>query len=589
MKSISNVRIAECLERYADLLDIQGENPFRVRAYRNAAFTIQALARPVAELVAGGEDLSALHAVGPAIALKLTELVRTGHLQALERLEAREGEELVDLLRIPGLGPKRVRLLHQQLGVSSLADLAAAVRSGKVAALRGFGPKCEAAILRAVAAGATAQDRVSWIEAEIAVEMLTAFLKRIPGVARVAAAGSFRRRCETVGDVDLLVTVRGDAPVLDRFVRHADVERVFSRGKTRATVLLSSGLQVDVRAVPEASYGAALHYFTGSKAHNIAVRRLGLKRGLKINEYGVFRGDERIAGRTEREVYAAVGLPLIEPELREDRGELDAARAGRLPKLVALADVRGDLHAHTRASDGRAGLRQMAQAAGRKGYEYLAISDHTQSLRVAHGLEPSRLRRQLREVERWNAAGEAPVLLKSAEVEILADGSLDLPDELLDELDLVIGAVHSHFALDARRQTERLLRAMDHPRMHVLAHPTGRLIGKRDAVAFDSERLLAGAAERGCWLELNAQPQRLDLDDALARAARDHGASIVVSTDAHAPDQLDNMRLGIAQARRAWLEKGDVVNTRGLRALLGLLRGRARGASRGLLASGAAS
>ena len=357
-----------------------------------------------------------------------------------------------------------------------------------------------------------------------------------------------------------------------------------SQGSTRATVILRSGLQVDVRAVPEVSYGAALHYFTGSKAHNIAVRRRGVQRGLKINEYGVFRGDQRIAGRSEREVYAAVDLPYIEPELREDRGELAAASAGRLPKLVALKDVRGDLHVHTSASDGRAGLRQMAEAAGRKGYEYLAISDHTQSLRVAHGLEPRRLRRQLAEVERWNAAGKAPVLLKSAEVEILEDGSLDLTDELLGELDVVVAALHSHFGLSARRQTERLLRAMDHPRVHVLAHPTARLIGKRDGIALDVERLLAGAAERGCWLELNAQPQRLDLSDVLVQAARQHGVGIVVSTDSHAPDQLDHMRLGIAQARRGWLEKRDVVNTRGLQALLGLLRRRERGAARGLLA-----
>jgi DNA polymerase (family 10) len=549
-----------------------------VRAYRNAAFTIRTLTRPLAEMVEGGEDLAELHGVGAAIARKIAELVRTGHLAALERLEAREGHELANLLRIPGLGPKRVRQLHQQLGVSSLEELSDAVRSGRVAELPGFGPKSERAILRAVARGGPTHERVAWADAEPVVEMLVRFLEGLGGVKRVTAAGSFRRRRETVGDIDLLVTARRGATVLERFVQHADVERIVSQGRTRSTVLLRSGLQVDVRTVPEECHGAALQYLTGSKAHNIAVRQIGMRRGLEINEYGVFRSEERVAGRSEREVYAAVDLPYIEPELREDRGELDAARAGRLPRLVTLNDVRGDLHAHTSASDGRASLRQMAEAALERGYEYLAISDHTRSLRVAHGLEPRRLRRQLREVERWNDEGKGLVLLKSAEVDILKDGSLDLPDDLLDELDFVIGAVHSHFGLSAGHQTERILRAMDHPRLRAIAHPTGRLIGRRDAHALDVERLLLGAAERGCWLELNAQPQRLDLNDVLVRAAREHGVGIVVSSDAHGSDQLDFMRFGIAQARRGWLEKHDVVNTSSLVELLELLRGGKRGA-----------
>jgi DNA polymerase (family 10) len=569
---ILNAEIAERLERYADLIEIEGENPFRVRAYRNAAFSVVALTRPLAEMVEAGEDLAKLHGIGPAIARKIVELVRTGRLQALERLEAREGRELVDLLRIPGLGPKRVRALHQKLGVSSPQELAEAVREGRVSALPGFGPATERAILRAVSKQAPTQRRIPWLDAEPAAEALLDFLKGIPGAKRVSVAGSFRRCRETVGDLDLLVTQARGAQVLERFVEHEDIERVVSQGSTRATVLLRSGLQVDARAVPEASYGAALHYFTGSKAHNIAVRTLGVRRGLKLNEYGVFRGEERVAGRSEREVYAAVDLPYIEPELREDRGELAAAREGRLPRLVALGDVRGDLHVHTTASDGRSGLRQMAEAAQRLGYEYLAISDHSPSLRVARGLDPKRLRRQLREVERWNESQDGLVLLGSAEVEILEDGSLDLPDDLLAELDFAIGAVHSHFGLAAERQTERMLRAMDHPRLHALAHPTGRLIGKRDAYALDVERLFEGAAQRGCWLELNAQPQRLDLPDVFVQAAREHGVRIVVSSDAHSAGQLGFMRLGIAQARRGWLEKKDIVNTRSLALLRKLLR-----------------
>jgi DNA polymerase (family 10) len=403
---------------------------------------------------------------------------------------------------------------------------------------------------------------------------LLAFLEGIPGVRRATVAGSFRRQRETVGDLDLLVSCEAGARVLERFAAYDAIARVVSRGTTRATVLLDSGLQVDVRVVPEASYGAALHYFTGSKPHNIAVRKLGVKRGLKINEYGVFRGEKRVGGRTEQEVYRAVDLPYIEPELREERGEIEAARAGRLPRLVSLEDVRGDLHAHTKASDGHTGLEEMAEEARRLGYEYLAISDHTQSLRVARGLDPKRLRRQLLEIERLNEGFDDFVLLRSAEVDILEDGSLDLPDDLLAELDLAIGAVHSHFGLSAQKQTERVLRAMDHPALRVLAHPTGRLIGRRDAVALDMERVMEGAAERGCWLELNAQPQRLDLTDVAVRAARDLGVGIAISTDAHSPDQLHFMRLGVAQARRGWLEKRDVVNTRGLAALRRLLKRR---------------
>ncbi len=541
-----------------------------MRAYRNAAFTIRAQTRPLADLVDAGEDLSALHGIGDAIARKIAELVRTGHLRALDGLEAREGAELADLLRIPGLGPKRVRMLHQRLGVRSPRELLEAVRAGRVAELPGFGPKTEQAILRSVEAPATR--RVPWVEAEPVAKALVAFLEEIPGVGRATPAGSFRRLRESVGDLDLLVTCRPGAHVLQRFAEYDEVERVVSLGTTRSTVLLRSGLQVDVRVVPAASYGAALHYFTGSKSHNIAVRRLGVRRGLKINEYGVFRGDERVAGRSEREVYRSVELPYIEPELREDRGEIAAAQKGALPRLVSLADVRGDLHAHTTASDGRAGLREMAEAARGLGYEYLAVSDHTHSLRVARGLDPARLRRQLREVERLNAGFRNFTLLRSAEVDVLEDGSLDLPDELLAELDVVVAAVHSHFGLSRERQTERVLRAMDSPHVHVLAHPTGRRIGRRDAVALDMERVIVGAAERGCWLELNAQPQRLDLTDVNARAAREHGVRIAISTDAHDPDQLGFMRLGIAQARRGWLEKRDVVNTRTLPQLRKLLR-----------------
>jgi DNA polymerase (family 10) len=569
---IQNAEVAERFERLADLLEIQGANPFRVRAYRNAAQTIRALARRLSEMVEQEEDLSKLFGIGKDLAAKIEEIVETGSLSLLEEVERETGPELADLLRIPGLGPKRARVLHEILGVGSLRELATAARSGAVAALPGFGPKTEQAILAALERAQETEQRVAWVLAEPIAASLVDYLKRIPGVRDVEVAGSFRRRRESVGDLDVLVTCQRGAPISERFVAYEDVAKVVACGTTRSTVLLRSGLQVDLRVVPRVSYGAALHYFTGSKAHNIAIRKLGMGRKLKINEYGVFRGKKRRAGRTEVEVYRQVGLPFIPPELREDRGEIQAARRGRLPRLVSLDQIRGDLHTHTRASDGRSTLREMAAAAQRRGYEYLAVSEHTRALRVARGLDPARMRRHLRRIDRLNRELDGVVLLKSAEVDILEDGSLDLPDDLLAELDLTVCAIHSHFQLSGRKQTDRILRAMDNPHFHILAHPTGRRIGSRDPYPLDLERVIAGAAERGCCLELNAQPERLDLTDVYCRAAKERGVKLVISTDAHAADQLDFMRFGVDQARRGWLEAEDVLNTRSRSRLLELVR-----------------
>jgi DNA polymerase (family 10) len=375
-----------------------------------------------------------------------------------------------------------------------------------------------------------------------------------------------------VGDLDILVTCRPHIGVMDRFVAYEDVTEVVAKGETRSTVLLRSGLQVDLRVVPEVSYGAALVYFTGSKAHNIAIRTMAVRKGLKINEYGVFDGDRRVAGRTEAGVYAKIGLPVVPPELREDRGEIEAALAHRLPDLVTLTDIRGDLHTHTNASDGRASIREMAEAARDAGYGYIAVTDHTQHATIAHGLDAKRLRRQIAEIDRLGSQVRGVAVLKSAEVDILADGKLDLADEVLDDLDFTVCAVHSHFNLPRAKQTERILRAMDNARFTVLAHPTGRLLGAREPYELDMERIIEGARERGCILEINAQPERLDLNDVHCRMARDAGVKVAISTDAHSPEQLGYMRFGIDQARRGWLTAGDVVNTRPLRELRGLLR-----------------
>jgi DNA polymerase (family 10) len=556
----------------ADLLEIQGANPFRVRAYRGAAQTVRALPRSLHELVRDGEDLSKLGGIGRDLAGKIAEIVETGSLPLLDELGRKTPPSLAELLRLPGLGPRRAQVLHEALGVEDLEDLARAARDGRVRALPGFGAKTEQTLLTAIAKDAATERRTLWPVAEAVARDLVKVLEAQPGVRRVEVAGSFRRRRETVGDLDILVTCARGAKVSDRFVAYEDVREVLAHGPTRSTVLLRSGLQVDLRVVPQVSYGAALHYFTGSKAHNIAIRKLGVRRKLKINEYGVFRGDRRVAGRTEREIYRAVGLPYIEPELREDRGEIEAARRRRLPRLIELGDVRGDLHTHTTATDGRAGIEPMAAAARKLGYAYLAISDHTQAARVAGGLDAKAMRRHLARIEKVNAKLRGIRLLKAAEVDVLVDGSLDLPAEILRELDVVVCAVHSGFGLSRRKQTERLLRAMDDVHCQVLAHPTGRLLGEREPYAVDLERVIEAAAERGCALEINAQPKRMDLPDVWCKAAKEAGVKLVISTDAHSVEQLDTMRLGVGQARRGWLEADDVLNTRSWAALRKLLR-----------------
>jgi DNA polymerase (family 10) len=570
---VSNAEIAAIFTLVADLLEIRGDNPFRVRAYRTAARAVGDLPRSAASMVAGGEDLSALPGIGADLAAKIREIAERGSLGLLEKLRADTPGELPRLLEVAGLGPKRVKLLWKELGVTTLKELRAAAAAGKIQALKGFGEKTQAAILGDLDRVAAAAGRTLLPAAHEAVELILRHLQGVPGLARVEPAGSLRRCRETVGDLDLLALATDPAAVMERFVSYDRVARVVAHGGTRAAVVLGSGLQVDLRVVPEESYGAALHYFTGSKAHNIAVRSLGVRRGLTINEYGVFRGTRRVGGRTEAEVFDAVALPFIPPELREDRGEIEAAREGRLPQLVRLEQIRGDLHAHTSLTDGRAGLAEMAAAAKARGYEYLAVTEHSRRLSVARGLDAAALRKRNREIDRLNARLRGIVLLKGIEVDILEDGKLDLPDDALAELDVVVAAVHSRFTLARERQTERILRALDNPHVHVLAHPTGRLINGREACDLDLERIVAAAAERGRILELDAHPERLDLSDVHCRLAKERGARVAISTDAHAEEHLDFMRYGVGQARRGWLEPDDVVNTRPLAALLKLLRG----------------
>ncbi len=571
---VANAEIAAIFSQVADLLEIRGENPFRVRAYRTAARTVGDLGESAARMVAEGRDLTALPGIGADLAGKIRRIVEHGSLETLEELRRSTPGELSRLLELAGLGPKRVQSLWKQLGVTTLDGLKAAAEAGRIHRLKGFGEKTEQAILKDLGRVAAAAGRTLLPAAEEAARLLLRHLGGATGLARIDVAGSLRRGRETVGDLDLLACGGDPEAILARFAAYEGIERLISRGPTKSSALLRSGLQVDVRVVPEEGYGAALHYFTGSKAHNIAVRTLGVRRGLTINEYGVFRGKRRIGGRTEEEVFRAVGLPFIPPELREDRGEIAAAQAGRLPELVRLEQIRGDLHAHTKLTDGRASLAEMAAAAKEHGYEYLAITEHSRRLTLARGLDAAALRRRNREIDRVNARLQGIVLLKGIEVDILADGTLDLPDAALAELDVVVAAVHSKFNLPRAAQTERVVRALENPRVHILAHPTGRLINERDPYEVDLERVVEVARQRGRILELDAHPQRLDLDDLHCRLAKERDVRVAISTDAHAAAHLDFMRYGVSQARRGWLEAPDVVNTLGLAELRRVLAAR---------------
>ncbi len=559
---IHNSDIAEIFNQMADLLDIQGANPFRVRAYRNAARLVLSMSQSLADLAGRGEDLTQFPGIGKDLAGKIDEIVRTGSLAQLKELEGQFPPALIELMKLEGLGPKRIAILHQKLGITSPEELKEAALSGRIKELKGFGDQIQKMILAGLDQITKTEKRFKLITVEPIAASLEHYLKKVPGVAEAMVAGSYRRRKETVGDLDLLVACEEPLRVMDAFVAYEDVTRVVAQGDTKSSVVLRSGIHVDLRVVPRESYGAALHYFTGSKAHNIAIRHLGVKLGLKINEYGVFRGEARLAGATEDEVYGLVDLPFIEPELREDWGEIEAAQAGRLPRLITLAHLRGDLHAHTKATDGRNTLEEMAQAAKDHGYEYLAITNHSKRVSMAHGHDALNLAREIKEIDRLNEKLRGIILLKAIELDILEDGSLDLPDEILKELDLTVCAVHYHFNLSLEKQTQRIIRAMDNPYFNILAHPSGRLIFKRDPYDVDMERLMKAARERGCYMELDSQPDRLDLADIHCKLAKDLGVKVAISTDAHSTRDLDFIRFGIGQARRGWLEAEDVLNAR---------------------------
>jgi DNA polymerase (family 10) len=570
---VHNIDIANIFDEIADFLEIEDENPFRIRAYRNAARTVRGLGSELKDMTAAGEDLTELPGIGKELAAKIHEILETGTAKALTKLQQRIPQSVTEILKLPNLGPKRVRILYHDLKITDLQELAKAARQGRIHTLEGFGAKIEKAILDAVEARAQKEKRFKIDEAGHYVDSLLDYLKEVPGVKDVVAAGSYRRARETVGDLDILITARKTSPLMERFVEYDEVAEVLAKGTTRSSVVLRCGMQVDVRRVEQASFGAALQYFTGSKDHNIAIRRLGQQRGLKINEYGVFRFEKRVAGRTEESVYQALDLALIPPELRENRGEIEAARDRCLPDLIELKDLKGDLHMHTLMTDGRNSLKEMALAAQKRGFKYIAVTEHSDRLKVAGGLDPPRLMQQIDEVDRLNDTLKGITILKGIEVEILADGSLDLEDKVLARLDLVIGTVHSNFGLPLEKQTERILRAMDHRYFSMLAHPTGRLLNEREPYQVDIPRIIHKASDRGCFLELNSNPRRLDLYDIYCQMAKEQGVPVSINSDAHSIDDFKYLAFGVAQARRGWLEKDDVLNTRSLTQLRKLLKG----------------
>lgn len=573
---MENIEIARTLTLYADLLEIQGEDLFRVLAYRNAARTIESLSQPIVQLYEERKDLKKLKlpGIGKGMAEHVEEIIRTGTFAALKQLRKKLPGGLDELLEIEGLGPKRTKQLYEKLGIGSIKQLQRAIDSGKLEALPGFGKKSVEKIRQAIENLAKRPKRFKLLDADQLARPLVAYLRKGGGIEQIEVAGSYRRRMETVGDLDILAACEKPEPVMQRFQSYPEVARVISAGTTRGTVILRSGLQVDLRILPQRCYGAALVYFTGSKAHNIAVRKLGVECGLRISEYGVFRvpkgkkaeevgveEGERVGGAKEEDVFQAVGLDWVPPELREDRGEIQAAQRHKLPDLIGLEDIRGDLHLHSKWTDGNSTILEMVRACKERGYQYCAITDHSQAVHVAGGLSAEDFKKQYQEIKEVRTKVRGITVLAGCEVDILSDGSLDLPEDLLEQLDVVVAAVHAKMDMTQSAMTKRVLKALAHPAVTILAHPTGRLINRREPFAIDLEEIFHAAKENDVAVELNAQPDRLDLNDVHLFRAREIGVKIAINTDAHSTEQLHFMRYGIDQARRGWLEKRHVLNT----------------------------
>lgn len=569
---VKNIDIANIFDRLADLLELEGENPFRVRAYRNAAATVENLPQNLEEMVKKGDDLTSLPAIGNDLAQKINDIVNHKEIDLLKRLEEKNPIDFEELNRIQGLGPRRIKKLYEILNVQNIDDLYHAAEEQKIRNLPGFSKKIEEHILEEIKKIKEKYNRMKISTAEQNALPIVEYLRENRSIQDIEIAGSYRRRKETIGDLDILVTCEDSISVMTHFVNYFDIDEVLSKGDTRSSIILKSGIQVDLRVLPQKSYGAAMLYFTGSKAHNIVIRKLAKQKDWKVNEYGLFSNDDFLAGETEKGIYNKLGLPYIEPELRENRGEFEAAESGNLPELIKLSDIKGDLHTHTNLTDGKNTLEEMAEAAQKLGYKYIANTDHSKRVTVAGGLDEKQVFENIKRTDKLNENFKDFTILKGIEVDILEDGSLDLSDKVLKELDIVVAAIHYKFNLSREEQTERILRAMDNPYLNIIAHPTGRLINEREPYDIDLEKIMQKAKENNCILEINSQPSRLDLNDLNSRKAKEMGVKLVISTDAHSTTQYDFMRFGIGQARRGWIEKNNVINTRNINQLKKIIK-----------------
>ncbi|TFF92168.1 DNA polymerase/3'-5' exonuclease PolX [Candidatus Thorarchaeota archaeon] len=567
-----NSEVASVLKEIALLLQVEGKEPYRPRAYQRGVRAILSLGEDVAA-IAARDELTEIPGIGKGLAEVIKDYLDDGKVARLETLRTRVPIKAMELDAIPGVGPKTIKLIYDKLGVTDLQSLEKAAEDGLLEELPGLGKKTQEQILQGITVARSGLERTLLADGLAEAEQIVKKLREMKQVKRIDVAGSSRRRRETIGDIDILVDSDSPKPIMDTFVGMKDVADIMAHGDTKSSIRLKSNLQVDLRVLTSESYGAALQYFTGSVDHNVKLRAMAQKKGLRLNEYGLFKGEERVAGEDEEGIYQALGMKWVPPELREDRGEIEAAREDALPNLISLEDIRGDLHSHTDQSDGKNTIEEMLDAAQAKGYEYYCVSDHTQSLTIANGMDEERLLKRIDEIDRLNASGRwAMRILKGAEVDILKDGELDIRDDVLAKLDLVTVSVHSRMKDSRKVMTERVCKALEHKHVHILGHPTGRLLLKRPEFEIDLEQVFEVAVEKNVIMELNAHPHRLDLNAGNLRAAKKLGLKVAINTDAHWIEELDHMRFGIYQARRGWLEKDDVINTLPLKQVLRAIR-----------------
>ena len=564
---MKNKELADLFEKMADILEFKDENPFKISAYRKASRILGDLTQDIEE-VAGIGELKNIPGIGEGMAQKIEEYLKTGKVSKFEEVRKGVSDELIAMMDIPGIGPKTLALFHKERGIESLSQLEKAVEDGSLISLPGMGEKKVENIKRGIQLLKQSKGRMNLGIAFPVAKRIVEILREKTGSEKIEWAGSLRRMRENIGDIDILATGADHDKIVQAFTHLPEVKEVLVSGETKASVIVEGGLQIDLRVVEEDSYGAALQYFTGSKGHNIHLRGIARARGIKINEYGVFKGEKKIGGKEEKDVYKALGMVWIEPELREDRGEIEAAQEKNLPRLIEGSEIKGDFHVHSNWSDGSSSIEEVARAAQEKGYQYIVICDHSKSLKIAHGLDETRLMKQMEEIDRLNEKMKGFQILKGTEVDILSDGKLDLSEKALEKLDFVVASVHSAFKQGKERMTRRIVRALENPCLHVLGHPSGRLLGARDPYEVEMGEVMEAAQKYGKALEVNAYSERLDLDDIHCRKAKEMGIRVAIGTDSHHLDQMWMMSLGVAVARRGWLETKDVLNFLSLKELL---------------------